>query len=258
MKILITNDDGIDALGLAAAVASLDGHEVMVVAPREEQSAMSARLTLRKPIGYRKVAMQGTTAAYSCDGSPVDCAKFALGHLCETPPDLVLSGFNLGLNVGYDVFYSGTIAAAMEGVFLGIPSLAVSLERPFAESMGLAIRIMPRIAAIAAGWQGAGKLLLSANIPAAHDGPMVISRQGCAAYRYWYVKEKEGDGESSFWLRGEYIAGERHPDADAHVVGAGCVSISLLRPSFCSYNYDNRRLLADICERIAANGVTAR
>ncbi|GAB4152686.1 MAG: 5'/3'-nucleotidase SurE [Planctomycetota bacterium] len=256
MRIVLTNDDGIGAPGLAAAVCALQGHEIIVVAPDSERSAASGQLTIRKPLKYRRHSMDGVCAAYSCDGSPVDCAKLALGHLCVEKPDLLISGFNHGLNVGYDVFYSGTIAAALEGLFLGIPALAVSLEHPVRESLDLAVGFVSNFASIAADWAGAGNHLLSVNIPAARTASPIIARQGCASYRYWYVEELDGD-DPACWLRGEYLPCDWSPETDARVVESRNIAISVLRPSFCVSCSDSRRLLADLCLRLA-NGYYAK
>ncbi len=248
MRILVTNDDGIDATGLSACVAALAGHEVFVVAPDREQSATSAQLTIRRAIAYRQTSLAGASFAFTCDGSPVDCAKLALGKLLPWHPDLLISGCNEGLNVGYDVFYSGTVAAAMEGIFVGVPSMAVSLARPVSSSVANALRVLPALVAAAAAWSGAGKYLLNVNIPVDTNPPVVITRHGAAAYRYWYESDIKDDA-GFCWLRGEYLEGPGH-DSDAHNVGAGCVSISLLRPSWCSFPFDARPCIADLCERL--------
>ncbi|MDZ7814592.1 MAG: 5'/3'-nucleotidase SurE [Planctomycetota bacterium] len=159
MNILLTNDDGIDAVGLSVALAGAKGHDVFIIAPDRQQSATSASLTLRRPISYREANFNGVSGAYSCDGSPVDCAKLGLGKLVPWPPNLLISGCNEGLNVGYDVFYSGTVAAALEGLFVHVPSLAVSLQHPMEKSSRNALKLLPHLIDLAANWSGAGKYL---------------------------------------------------------------------------------------------------
>jgi 5'-nucleotidase len=124
-RILITNDDGVHATGLAVleTIARGFSDDVWVVAPEAEQSGASHSLTLRRPLRSRALGER----RYAVDGTPTDCVLMALGHILKDhPPDLVLSGVNRGANLGDDVTYSGTIAAAMEGTMLGVPSIALS------------------------------------------------------------------------------------------------------------------------------------
>jgi len=125
-KILVTNDDGVHSEGihvLAAALSQLG--EVTIVAPHIEASAIGHALTLRRPLRMERLA----NGAYEVDGTPTDCVNVALTQLFKEPPDLIVSGINKGYNLGDDVTYSGTVSGALEGALLGVPSLAVSLER---------------------------------------------------------------------------------------------------------------------------------
>lgn len=135
MRILVTNDDGITAPGIAAlytAVASLG--EVHVVAPAEVQSAQSHSVTFHRPIATRTHRVMHDDGlghrftGYAVDGRPADCVKLAVSHLIPGPIDLVVSGINSGANIGVNVLYSGTVGAAMEAAFMGIPSIAISLH----------------------------------------------------------------------------------------------------------------------------------
>lgn len=128
MKILLSNDDGILSPGLFALAKGLDSeHELFIAAPDSERSAASHALTLSSPLRAKKVALSGLEhiPSYAVSGTPADCVKIALGNLCEKP-DVVVSGVNLGANKGTDVFYSGTVSAAMEGAIYGVPAIAVS------------------------------------------------------------------------------------------------------------------------------------
>ncbi|MEM0914635.1 MAG: 5'/3'-nucleotidase SurE [Planctomycetota bacterium] len=139
MRVLLTNDDGIDAPGIGALYAALSGlGEVTVVAPAEVQSAMSHAVTFHRPVEVhrRRVDLDGLSGGavdafegYAVDGKPADCVKLALEHLLDGHrPDLVVSGMNAGANVGLNVLYSGTVAAAVEAAFIGVPAIAVSLH----------------------------------------------------------------------------------------------------------------------------------
>ena len=129
MKILIANDDGIQAAGIQTLAKALcKEHEVYIVAPDQERSAAGHALTLNMPIRVREVNIGIDIAkAYAISGTPGDCVKIGITEILDVKPDLVISGINHGPNLGADVLYSGTVSAAMEGAVLGYPSLAVSL-----------------------------------------------------------------------------------------------------------------------------------
>jgi 5'/3'-nucleotidase len=131
MRILISNDDGITAPGLAALRDAIaDVGEVSVVAPATHQSAAGHAITLKRPLAVERVALPcaGEAFGLSVDGSPADCVRLAIRRLLDDPPQLVLSGINAGANVGHNVFYSGTVAAAVEAAMMDIPSVAFSSE----------------------------------------------------------------------------------------------------------------------------------
>ncbi len=128
MKILISNDDGFFAPGIKALIDILkDEHELYVVAPQEQQSAMSHALTMHYPVRVREVPGEEYVYGLAVDGTPADCVKLALEELLDFKPDYILSGINNGPNLGTDVMYSGTVSAAAEGTIFGIPSMAISL-----------------------------------------------------------------------------------------------------------------------------------
>jgi len=130
MKILLVNDDGIHAPGLRAMQAVLqDLGEVSVVAPLVEQSGVGHRITYLHPILIKEIIHEGERYGWAVDGSPADCVKMGVLELCQGEPDLIVSGINSGANVGINVLYSGTVAAAIEGAFFGITSIAVSLSQ---------------------------------------------------------------------------------------------------------------------------------
>ncbi|WP_255259820.1 5'/3'-nucleotidase SurE [Lentibacillus sp. CBA3610] len=129
MKILVTNDDGIFAPGVEA-LADLLSHfgEVIIVCPETEKSAYSHKITLRQPLKLKEVTLSSFAQAYAVNGSPADCVKLSMEVLLQEKPDIVFTGINIGPNVGRDVYYSATIAAAQEAMLYSVPSVAVSLE----------------------------------------------------------------------------------------------------------------------------------
>jgi len=131
VRILLVNDDGVNAPGLGALRDALraKGASIVFAAPLRERSGASHAITLREPISVRKLDEENGCAGFSVDGSPVDCVKVALSMLCPEPPDAVVSGINFGANVGTNLIYSGTVAAALEGAMMGTRGIAVSVER---------------------------------------------------------------------------------------------------------------------------------
>ncbi|MHC4712053.1 MAG: 5'/3'-nucleotidase SurE [Planctomycetota bacterium] len=128
MRILLTNDDGIYAPGLAALKRSVERFgEATIVAPESERSAAAHSITLDRPLRVREVYTGEKFLGFSVDGSPADCVKIGVRQIMDEPPDLVLSGINPGANVGINVLYSGTVAAALEGAILNITSMSISL-----------------------------------------------------------------------------------------------------------------------------------
>jgi 5'-nucleotidase len=129
MKIVLTNDDGIHALGLCALHEALSqDHEVIVVAPDGERSAVGHAITLADPIKVRQIPFSRNGTGWAINGTPADCVKLALNCLVEGPVDLVISGINVGANVGINVLYSGTVSAATEAAILGVKGIAISLD----------------------------------------------------------------------------------------------------------------------------------
>jgi 5'-nucleotidase len=216
MRILVTNDDGINAPGLkvAEAIARSLSDDVWVVAPALEQSGASHSLTLLGPVRLRKIDARH----FSLTGTPTDCVMMAVTHLMkDTPPDLVISGVNRGVNVADDVTYSGTVAAAMEGTALGIPSVALSQGYPFQDSHQMqwacaethAPAVLRRLLAV--GWPAG--VLINVNFPdcvpdqvagieATVQGKrelqevMVDERQDLRGYPYFWIGFKRGPHSS--------------------------------------------------------------
>jgi 5'-nucleotidase len=168
MTILVTNDDGIYAPGLKALYLELSAlGELAVVAPDTEQSAVGHAISLSNPLRVKKVAIDGGVQGWSVTGTPADCVKIALAELLPQRPDMVVSGINLGPNVGINVLYSGTVSAATEAAILGLKSVAFSLdtykEADFATAARLARRVLERFRDWA-GWPP--KVCLNVNLPA--------------------------------------------------------------------------------------------
>jgi len=239
MQILLANDDGIEAPGLAALYKQLvQLGDVTVVAPADARSGVGHSITFRRPLEAREVTVNGLFTGYSVTGSPADCVKLAVLKLIERPVDLVVSGMNDGANVGINVYYSGTVAAAMEGAFLGLPAIAVSLARELPESAPLfdlgaryAVEVIRRLLPIRPGD------VINVNIPLLSRGRprgVHVVPQSSTGFEEHYIEETGGDGIRRFTL-----AGDRHlPDAnetDISGIEAGYITVTALTPDMTQY-----------------------
>ncbi len=219
LNILISNDDGIFALGVRTLADTLAeaGHHITVVCPDSERSATGHGLTLHQPIRAEAVdsIFHEHVTAWSCSGTPADCVKFALSAVLDTRPDLVLSGINHGPNLGTDVLYSGTVSAAMEGTLEGIPSIAFSLASfthfEFQVAANFAIKLINQLDID----QFPKAPLLSVNIPpvtASEIAGVLITRQGLRRYIEKFEKRYDPRGKSYYWLVGEIIEDILQPE----------------------------------------------
>lgn len=211
MKLLISNDDGVFALGIRALANALAtaGHEVTVVCPDRERSATGHGLTLHEPIRAERVSIfDPAVKAWACSGTPSDCIKLALGALMDSSPELVLSGINHGSNLGTDVLYSGTVSAAMEGVIEGISSLAFSLASFSCQEFETAANFAQTLVAQLAKFPLPEVMLLNVNVPALNQDEITgiaITRLGIRRYYDVFEKRVDPRGKTYYWLAGEVL-----------------------------------------------------
>lgn len=233
-RVLLTNDDGIEAPGLAALeeVAATLAREVWIVAPDHDQSGTSHSISLHAPL---RVTEHGTRR-FGVSGTPGDCVVMAARHIMrDAPPDLVLSGINRGGNLGLETVFSGTVGAAMTGMLLGIRSIALSqvfTDRAAVKwqtSRALAPDVIRRL--LAAGWtEGACLNVNFPDVEPGQAGPLVVSRQGMGLVKAIDVRAHvDPRGIPYHWL--QFARGPRPDvdDAEAMVVGRGAVSVTPLR-----------------------------
>jgi 5'-nucleotidase len=231
LRILLTNDDGVLAEGLRSlAQAVRDLGEVLIVAPEREQSAASRALTLDRPLRVRRID-EGT---YSVDGTPTDSVLLAVRGIpgvVSFRPDLIVSGINHGPNLGDDVVYSGTVAAAAEGSLMGIPALAVSLAswspRDFRPAAAVTRRLIGRLASCPM----TPGTLLNVNIPEVGDGDyrgVRITRLGKRVYPDLIVEQRDPRGKACYWIGGEKPSWEPGEGSDFGAVEQGYISITPL------------------------------
>ncbi len=223
--VLITNDDGIDSPlleGLAEALAAVD-LDVLVVAPERQRSAASHAITLHKPLRCKQVA----PGRYALSGTPVDCVYVGLLRLAPRPPALIVSGPNDGYNLGSDVFYSGTVAGAVEGGLRGLPAVALSLA-PRAAQPGPALAFSAALVKAAIGTLPGGEVL-SVNLPGAGETRYAWTNLGRRYYVDDVMERADPWGRPYVWIGGGARGHEDLPGSDCNAVAAGLISVTPLR-----------------------------
>jgi 5'-nucleotidase len=240
MRILVTNDDGILAPGIAALAAALKPlGEIDVVAPASGQSGAAHAITFLAPLICQRISLGGDFFGWSVDGSPADCVKLGVRELCAARPDLVVSGINAGSNRGIDVIYSGTVAAAVEAAFIGIPSLAISLEASAKLDFEQAAAHARGIVARAVELGISPGMVLNVNIPRLDKGPprgVRVVRQSTAPWTDSYDRRTDPRGRTYFWLTEEGerpTEGER--DSDLGALRAGFITVTPLQYDLTQY-----------------------
>jgi 5'-nucleotidase len=236
MKILVTNDDGYLAGGirtLQKAAESLGSVEV--VAPDREQSATSHSLTLHYPLRVRRAAEHVQVV----DGTPTDCVMLAVGELFEERPDFVLSGINHGANLGDDVLYSGTVAAAMEATILGIPAIAVSYTgKEYDEISGWQPVLTELLRQLLVRRDFPAETLLNVNLPAVDPQAVQgvrITTLGRRAYVGSLTRATDPAGREYFWIGGGESRWWGAPTSDFRAIHEGCISVTPLHLDLTNY-----------------------
>ncbi len=230
MRILLSNDDGIHAPGLAALHEALrDLGEVTVVAPDSERSAVGHAITLSDPIKTRWVSRPDGLAGYAVGGTPADSVKLAVCALLDEPPDLVVSGINLGPNAGISIIYSGTVSAATEGTILGIPSMAVSLATYRDPMWPTAAAVARRLARRLAERPLPRGVLLNVNVPNVAAPQMkgfAVTHMGASRFVETFDRRSDPRGNIYYWMDG-YLETLGDPGGtDLQAVEDGYVSLT--------------------------------
>jgi 5'-nucleotidase len=244
MKVLLTNDDGIQATGLNAmrrALLEVPDLELAVIAPDANRSATARSITTRKPLWVEEVEFGDGTKGFATDGTPVDCVRFAALGLIEFQPELIVSGINQGANLGDDITYSGTVAAALEGIVLGIPAIAVSQQAhagrvdfragreweadDFAQAAAFAARVVEEVAQLPMP-EGT---LLNINCPAGEIKGARACRLGKRIYRdRLELAEEEEGGRRRFQIYGEEPGYHDEDGTDFAAIADGCIAVTPL------------------------------
>ncbi len=225
--ILVTNDDGIQAAGLRALIGALEGlGPITVIAPVEERSGNAQSITLKRPIGVQQIAER----EWAIDGTPTDAMILALAKLLPEPPDLVFSGINAGGNMGENVYYSGTVGAAMEAVIHNIPAAAVSVAYKSKDiDYSDAARFSRALAELMLKEGASRGVLLNVNIPQRWTGGVCLTRQSKKITRNVLKEDIDPHGRLHYWLHEQIHKDVVEPETDYAAVFAGNISITPLQ-----------------------------
>jgi 5'-nucleotidase len=240
MQILLTNDDGIFAPGLAAIYKELiELGDVMVVAPADSRSATSHSITVAQPLVCNKVDINGRFTGYSVQGSPADCVKLAVMQLHDKPIDLLVAGINNGANAGINIYYSGTVAAAMEAAFLKIPAVAMSLAveglgtpPDFKKAAEYCAKILKKLVPLDSGY------VVNVNIPHLSKGEprgIRVVPQSTEGFHEYYINQKNEQGQTVFQLAGGLHRDEQS-STDTTSLADGFITITALAPGMTHHD----------------------
>jgi 5'-nucleotidase len=272
MRVLLTNDDGIEADGLQAlrrALLEVPGIELAVVAPDGNRSAMARSITTRRPLWVQRVDFGDGTHGYATDGTPVDCVRLAkLGLIEGFEAEVVVSGINHGSNLGDDITYSGTVAAALEAIVLGLPGIAVSQQSQAREldfRMGEAFRFevaatfAARIVAELEHVPLPTGTLLNINVPGAHPSGVEVARLGKRIYRdELALLEQAGGDRRLYRIYGDASYERDEQGTDLAAVEAGRIAVTPIHFDLTDHEgistlrrYDLARLIEPAAEEVA-------
>lgn len=238
LRILVTNDDGILAPGLQLLVAELGRiARVVVAAPDRERSATGHAITMFQPLRATVVEVAGAEMAYAISGTPADCVKLAIDTLFADQIDLIVSGINHGANLGTDVFYSGTVSAAMEGVMLGLPAIAFSLVDPVNSDYEEVARLAAELVASVCGKSWPPDTLLNVNFPCklVRKCQIKVTTLGRLHYRNPITPRQDPWGSTYYWLAGLSPVDNNEEPTDVWAVRNGYISLTPIHFDLTNY-----------------------
>jgi len=242
-KILITNDDGIYALGIRALWRAMSEiGNVTVIAPDREQSAVGHAITVSDPLRVKEVKRADGFRGFAVDGTPSDCVKIGIQALLSEKPDVVVSGINHGSNTGNNIIYSGTVSAATEGTMMDIPSVAVSINsfeyRDFGGAQSAAKKVVLKV--LEKGLSK--KTLLNVNVPAIPEKDIKgykITQQGNTAFKDSFEKREDPRGNTYYWMTGKMIDPDGELYYDQKAISQGYVSITPIHYRLTNHDFLN-------------------
>lgn len=270
MRVLLTNDDGIEADGLQAlrrALLGVDGIELAVIAPDGNRSAMARSITTRRPLWVQEVDFDDGTVGYATDGTPVDCVRLAhLGLVEGFQAELIVSGINHGSNLGDDITYSGTVAAALEAIVLGLPGIAVSQQSNACEldfragsafDFGFAASFTARLVSELEATPLPGGTLLNINVPGREPEGVEVARLGKRVYQDELALLDDAGRRRQYRIYGEASYGRDESGTDLAAVARGKIAVTPVHFDLTDREglsvlerYDLERLVAPAAEEV--------
>ncbi len=241
MRILVSNDDGISSKGIYSLAKSLQSlGEVYVVAPENNQSAISHAITMHQPLRAKKIKFFDTDIdAWWVSGTPADCVKLGIETLVKVRPDIVVSGINKGENLGTDVLYSGTVSAAIEGCVFGIPSIAFSYEDFYEEDFTVAGQVALKVTKYAIDKGIPKRTVLNVNIPKCASLEEIkdikVTKLGIKVYKNNFEERTDPRGNSYYWLTGDLEDLGIQSDTDIDAVKNKYVSLTPINIDMTHY-----------------------
>jgi 5'-nucleotidase len=240
MRILLTNDDGVYAPGLAALSTALNGdHQVTVVAPETEQSAVGHAITLADPIRVRRLGQRTGLEGWAVTGTPADCVKLAVNELLPKKPELVISGINKGGNVGVNLLYSGTVSAATEAAILGLQGIAVSLNTHAEADFSFAAKFVAHLVSKLSELPVSPQAALNVNIPALPEDQIkgvLFTQQSQARLIERFIQREDPRGQTYYWQAGETMQRDGGVETDYPALEEGFISITPVRHELTNHN----------------------
>lgn len=243
LLILLTNDDGIYSEGLQVLrieMEKLENSRICLVAPDRERSGSGHAITVHRPLHVEAISLKNSRSeAWAVTGTPADCTKIAIEAILGQNPDLVISGINRGPNLGTDIFYSGTVSAAIEGAILGVPSIAVSLgafqDLDFSFAAAFTRMLVEEVTAkgLPSG------TLLNVNVPPLEPSQIAgvrITRLGVRRYKNVFDKRVDPRGKVYYWLAGEVVDLDQEPDTDVGSFNNNEISVTPIRLDLTDYS----------------------
>ncbi len=243
MKILVTNDDGIDSAGIAALKKSLSEiAEVTVVAPRQEQSAVGHGITMQIPLRVQEYYIDGTFFGYAVDGTPADCIKMGMRNIMKEDPDLVVSGINHGSNTAINIIYSGTVSGAREAAIMDVPSIAISVTNHRVKDFSYAAEIAKMLALKINEHGLALGTLLNVNVPDVPEDEIagiLVTKQGKSKWDDIYEKRVDPYGKDYYWLTGSMMEVDKELEFDQVAIKNNFVAVTPIHFDLTDYEtYD--------------------
>jgi 5'-nucleotidase len=239
LKILISNDDGINSPGIVALADELKKiGEITVVAPLTEQSAVGHAITMKFPLRVTEHFINGKFFGYAVDGTPADCIKIGIRNLMKEPPDLVLSGINHGSNTAINIIYSGTVSAAREAAIMDVPAIAISVTSHEALHFEFAAKISARLAMMMMEKGIRSGTLLNVNIPDLPEEKMkgiLLTQQGKSKWNDIYEERTDPSGKKYYWLTGDLIQTDSSLDIDQFAIKNDYISITPIHFDLTDY-----------------------